>query len=114
MMDSRRMSLGSIPHRAPHFLPLIHAQKELPCQRDVKFTHHIRAPHRTCASQHMNAQMYATHWLSTCGVVHLRPWCFDMSSSGTEGTRSSAGSLRLRFFFASLATAATGGCGCVT
>jgi len=37
-MDSRRMSPGSVPHCAIHFLPLMRAQKERSCQRDEKFT----------------------------------------------------------------------------
>ena len=44
--DSRRMGLGSIPHRALHILPLTRAQKKRPRQRDVQLAH-VRQ--RSCA-----------------------------------------------------------------
>ena len=46
--DSRRMGLGSIPHRALHILPLTRAQKKRPGQRDVQLAH-VR--HRSCAAR---------------------------------------------------------------
>src|SRR6267154_4716768 len=45
-MDSRRMSLGNVPHRTLHLLPLVRAQEEWSRQRDMQFTCYvlIRAP----------------------------------------------------------------------
>jgi hypothetical protein len=48
------MSLGSVPHRTLHLLPLVRAQMERSRQRDVQFArYHVRVRVRVRAPEHM-------------------------------------------------------------
>jgi hypothetical protein len=50
-MDSRGMSLGSVPHRTLHLLPLVRAQKKRSRQRDVQFARYVRVRVRAVPEQ---------------------------------------------------------------